>query len=196
MSVEESDAKAEAALDGAMRVASTPQAKQAVLDAGLTFRAWQQWRDAKTEKGTIAMPDLTKEQREEFRRKLTEIDAVLDPLQAECDKAVKAARAPFTERLDELEAQREEVLESVDAEVRGNCEGCGVVLFFGDMGHTYRDATEIVECVKCAPTWNEEMASVDGPDDFEEPEDYEHFMAVCREHISEGRGNEKNVWEL
>lgn len=139
------------------------------------------------------MSDMTKEQRASFKERLAEVDAELAPLYTARQKACE----PFDAQIDPLEERREAILEEAEAEVAGNCEGCEVVLFFGDKGQHHCEAS-LYFCEECSPTWSDCLAEAEASKDehYEEPGDREAFLAVCRERVEQGKGDEKNVWEL
>lgn len=137
------------------------------------------------------MAGMTREARADLKRKLDQIAAALKPL----EEARRQAIADIQPKIDTLEEQREALLEEAGAEIEGNCEACGLPVFLGERAHRYTDC-EIVECEDCAPTYREELASVNGPQDFAEPEDYEAFVALCTAKIADGKGDEKHVWEI
>lgn len=151
------------------------------------------------------MTTLTEDQRAILQRQLAEIDAVLDPLLAERAKAIRAAKVPFRERLDDLQAKREALLEEhgID-EPAGKCDFCGRLLLVGDKAHTVADDPGIMWCEVHSPTWAEQLAHFQElnalPDlaDRDE-EDVAHFaagLAKCQAEVDAGNGNGKVVWEL
>ena len=136
---------------------------------------------------------LTTEQRADLRRQLKEIDAVQRPLIEERRKACEW----LDDRIAALEARREALLDTHEADIYGRCEGCLETLFIGDMGHTCNDG-ELAFCFDCAPTWNDLLSQCEEQeaDAWEEPDGKGKALALCRERIADGKGAEKHVWEL
>lgn len=134
----------------------------------------------------------TEEHRAEVVRRVRALEAECADVECLREEACR----PFDEKLSLLRDVLDAIVYEADDVVRGRCEVCGKVLFFGDLGHSYADDSGIVECAEHAPSWKEELAAVTGPDDFEDPADYGPFVARCQALIDAGKGDEKNVWEM
>jgi hypothetical protein len=122
---------------------------------------------------------MTREQRMELKRRLAALDAEIAPLEKARDEACK----PFDAQLRPLLDRREELLESAPNELAGNCEGCGVPLFFGDRAQNHSEAG-ILFCEDCSPSWQDCLQEIESgnvtADHFEEPGDYENYVALVR----------------
>src|SRR3546814_16242788 len=76
-------------------------------------------------------PAPADKQRAALRRQIDEIDAIQDGLEA----ARRLAAEPYEQAIDRLEGMKEDLLERHDCAIRGKCERCSRVLFFGVKAH-------------------------------------------------------------
>jgi hypothetical protein len=119
-------------------------------------------------------PNLTDAERDALDNALHALDRI--------QKGVEEARAPIEAQLrpltlleNEIDEQREVLLERAGVTVVGHCAICQKLLLEGERGSTpYRDAHEIVFCEKHGMTygdlqshWKESEAFADGDDEDE-----------------------------
>jgi hypothetical protein len=143
-------------------------------------------------------PAITDAQRAELQRDLQVIDAELDPLERDRSIALRQAAEPFEVRIEELNAERELLLERYGVEVAGSCDHCKRLLLHGDKGHSVADDPGIMWCESCAPTWADMWQQYEDltPEAFEDPDDYQIAVNTIRSHLDAGDGDKKHVWAL
>lgn len=108
----------------------------------------------------------------------------LDAAQQQIEKAME----PFRSAMAAIETIRDDLLTTHDVEVAGECEGCGKLLFAGEMGLRCNDGP--ILCEECAPTWEEAKFTHAGDaaigEDDEMRESREYFNSRYAEHIAAG----------
>lgn len=121
------------------------------------------------------------------REELVKALAALD----ERDRKNDADMAPFRKISQQIEEERQALVDAHETEVIGSCEGCLAVILEGDRYTPCSDGPLL--CLACSPTWSEALNNMrsyvcDVPeDDAERLESIAHAEA----QIAAGRGDEK-----
>jgi len=133
-------------------------------------------------------PRITEEEREALVSRLAEL--------RKAEEAIDKVRQPLTDAIREIEAVRQALLDRHQLEIVGNCEGCGKLLFSGELGHVCRDGPKL--CEACAPSFVDAKQNLEGidPNYWISPEERAEDIARAQAEIDAGRGDAKHVWPL
>lgn len=93
---------------------------------------------------------LTPETRAHLTEELAKLAAAEKQVEAEM-APLREMMKPFNDRLDAIEASRDELLDRFGASVAGYCEVCNKLLLSGDKGHSCADGP--ILCEDHAPTY-------------------------------------------